>query len=98
MLPLMLDILHKPLVGSIVILLKTQETNKETQRTMFGGIPFEHFAQGGGMPGGMPGGMGGRGGGAPRPGGRGRGARGWPHGSVRRPRARPRVRAALRAA
>lgn len=30
---------------------------------MFGGIPFEHFAHGGG--GGMPGGMGGRGGGEP---------------------------------
>jgi len=29
---------------------------------MFGGIPFEQFAHGGGMPGGMPGGMGGRGG------------------------------------
>jgi DnaJ family protein A protein 2 len=27
---------------------------------MFGGIPFEHFAHGGGMPGGMPGGRGGR--------------------------------------
>lgn len=33
---------------------------------MFGGIPFEHFAHGGGMPGGMPGrGGGGGGGGAP---------------------------------
>jgi DnaJ family protein A protein 2 len=32
---------------------------------MFGGIPFEHFGGGGGMPGGMPGGGRGRGGGGP---------------------------------